>query len=359
LRGGRILGVTDPAPDPSPAPHRRRPRYKGKHPRAFHEKYKELAPERYPEEVEHVRARGMTPAGSHVSIMPEEVLAALAPRPGERGVDCTLGYGGHSQRILERLAPGGTLLALDVDPLELPKTEVRLRKLGYAEDALLVKRTNFAALRAAVAEAGWSEGVDFVFADLGVSSMQIDDPARGFSFKHEAALDMRMNPARGLSAAQWLERATLEDLARAFDEGADEPHARRIAAALVARRGSLRTTLELAEAVRAALPAFVVEEQADRSTRRVFQAVRIEVNDEFGVLDTLLRALPECLRAGGRAALLTFHSGEDRRVKKSFEAGVRAGIYAECNAEVVRASMEEQRANPRSSSAKLRWARRA
>ena len=351
--------MTDSAPDPSPAPHRRRPRYKGKHPRAFHEKYKELAPERYPDEVEHVRARGMTPAGQHVSIMLEEVLAALAPRPGERGVDGTLGFGGHSQRLRERLAPGGQLLALDVDPLELPKTQARLRKLGYGEDALLVKRTNFAALRAAIAEAGWSEGVDFVFADLGVSSMQIDDPARGFSFKHDAPLDMRMNPARGLSAAQWLERVSVEDLARALEEGGDEPHARRIAASLVARRVSLLTTRALADAVRAALPGFVLEEEAERCVRRVFQAVRIEVNDEFGVLDTFLRALPECLRAGGRAALLTFHSGEDRRVKKSFETGLRSGVYVACNDEVVRASMDEQRANPRSSSAKLRWARRA
>ena len=350
--------MTDPAPDPSPAPHRRRPRYKGKHPRAFHEKYKELAPERYPEQVAHVLARGMTPAGSHVSIMPEEVLAALALRPGERGVDGTFGYGGHSQRILEKIAPGGELLALDVDPLELPKTEARLRKLGHGEDVLHVRRTNFAALRAVLFELGWDAGVDFVFVDLGVSSMQIDDPARGFSFKFDAPLDMRMNPARGLPAAQWLERAEPADLARCLDENSDEPHARRIAAALAARRGRLRTTTELAEAVRAALPSFVEEEEVDRSVRRVFQALRIEVNDEFGVLETLLRALPECLRPGGRAALLTFHSGEDRRVKKSFEAGVRAGIYAACSDEVVRASMEEQRANPRSSSAKLRWARR-
>jgi 16S rRNA (cytosine1402-N4)-methyltransferase len=348
--------MADPQPDPA---HRRRPRYRGTHPRGFHEKYKEHAPERYPELVEHVRGRGMTPAGQHIPIMAEEVLAALAPRPGERGVDATLGYGGHARRFLERLAPGGALLALDVDPLELPKTEARLRRAGHAAEALLFRRTNFAALRAALFEVGWDDGVDFVFVDLGVSSMQIDDPARGFSFKLEAPLDMRMNPARGLSAAQWLERVPLAELARALGENADEPHARSIAEALAARRGRLRTTLELAAAVRAALPAQLDEAQAERSTRRVFQAVRIEVNDELGVLDTLLRALPECLRPGGRAALLTFHSGEDRRVKKSFEAGLRAGVYAELNAELIRASPEEQRANPRSAPAKLRWARRA
>jgi len=348
--------VVDPAPDPA---RRRRPRYRGTHPRGFHEKYKEHAAERYPELVEHVRARGMTPAGQHVSIMVAEVLEALAPRSGERGVDGTLGWGGHAQQILERIAPGGSLLALDVDPLELPKTEARLRKLGHGEQALLVRRTNFAALRALLFEVGWDDGVDFLLADLGVSSMQIDDPARGFTFKTDAPLDMRMNPARGLSAAQWLERVAPKELARALAEDADEPHAQRIAAALLARRGRLRTTRELSDAVRAALPAKVDEEEAERSTRRVFQALRIEVNDEFGVLETLLRALPECLRPGGRAALLTFHSGEDRRVKKSFEAGLRAGVYAACNREVVRAAPEEQRANPRSSSAKLRWARRA
>jgi 16S rRNA (cytosine1402-N4)-methyltransferase len=348
--------VTDPAPDPA---RKRRPRYRGTHPRAFQEKYKEHAPERYPELVEHVRGRGMTPAGQHIPILVEEVLAALAPRPGERGVDGTLGWGGHARRILERLAPGGTLLGLDVDPLELPKTEARLRALGHGQQALLVRRTNFAALRALLFEVGWSDGVDFVFVDLGVSSMQIDDPARGFTFKSDALLDMRMNPARGLSAAQWLERAEPERLAQVLRENSDEPHAQRIAAALAARRGKLRTTQELAQAVRAALPAHVDEDEAERSTRRVFQALRIEVNDEFGVLEALLRALPECLRPAGRAALLTFHSGEDRRVKKSFEAGLRAGLYAACSADVIRASPEEQRANPRSSSAKLRWARRA
>lgn len=349
--------MTDPLPEPNPA-HRRRPRYRGTHPRGFREKYKEHAPELYPEHTEHVRARGMTPAGQHVPILVEEVLAVLALQPGERGVDCTLGYGGHSRRFLERLAPGGQLLALDVDPLELPKTQARLRTLGFGEEALCVRRTNFAGLRAALAELDWSAGVDFVFADLGVSSMQIDDPARGFSFKCDAPLDMRMNPARGPSAAQWLERVETVELARALQDDADEPFAQRIAAGLVARRGRLRTTLELAAAIRSLLPAHVDEEQAERSTRRVFQAVRIEVNDEFGVLDTLLRALPECLRSGGRAALLSFHSGEDRRVKKAFEAGLRSGVYSACSPDLIRAAPEEQRANPRAAPAKLRWARR-
>ncbi len=350
--------MSEPAPDAQP-PRRRRPRYRGTHPRAFHEKYKELAPERYPEIIEHVRQRGMTPAGQHVPILVEEALEVLAPRPGERGVDATFGFGGHAQRFLERIAPGGTLLALDVDPLVLPRTEARLRAAGHGPEALVVRRTNFAALASVLFEVGWESGVDFLFADLGVSSMQIDDPSRGFTFKHDAPLDMRMNPARGLSAAEWLERVSVADLARALREDADEPYAERLAAALVARRGRLRTTFELAQAIRAAFPAQAGEEELVRSTRRVFQALRIEVNDELGVLESLLRALPQCLRSGGRAAVLTFHSGEDRRVKKSFESGLQRGVYSAASADVIRASSEERHANPRASSAKLRWVRRS
>lgn len=349
--------MTEPTPDPSPA-HRRRPRYRGTHPRRFDEKYKERAPERYPELVEHVRSRGMTPAGQHVPILVDEALNVLAPRPGDRGLDGTLGWGGHAQRLLEQIAPGGRLLALDVDPLELPKTEARLRSLGHGEEALIVRRTNFAGVRAALFDVGWGDGVDFAFFDLGVSSMQIDDPARGFTFKSDAPLDMRMNPDRGLSAARWLERVSRDELAAALEEDADEPYARFIAEALAAQRGRLHTTHELAGAVREALSTRVAEDEVERSVRRVFQAVRIEVNDEFGALEALLGALPECLRSGGRVALLTFHSGEDRRVKKSFQQALRGGVYAETNDDVIRASPTEQRANPRSSSAKLRWARR-
>jgi 16S rRNA (cytosine1402-N4)-methyltransferase len=346
-------------------PRRRRARYRGRYPRRFHEKYKEHAPQRYPELIEHVRERGRTPAGQHVPILVEEVLAALAPAPGERGVDATLGWGGHAQRILERLAPraadggsAGSLLALDADPLELERTTRRLADAGFGPPRLLVRRTNFAALGAALHEVGWGEGVDFVLADLGVSSMQIDDPSRGFSFRIEGPLDMRMNPARGTSAAQWLQRVPRAELARVLDENADEPHARRLATALapVGPRPLLETTRELADAVRAALAGGVGEESVERSVRRVFQALRIEVNDEFGALEALLRQLPGCLRAGGRAVFLTFHSGEDRRVKRAFERGLSQGAYASIGEEVVRASPAERRANPRSTSAKLRCA---
>jgi 16S rRNA (cytosine1402-N4)-methyltransferase len=339
-------------------PHQRRPRYPRTHPRRFEEKYKELAPERYPEIVPHVLARGRTPAGQHVPILVEEVLETLAPRPGDRGVDATVGWGGHAERLLERLAPGGQLLALDADPAELPRTEARLRRLGFDETALVARRTNFAGLRSALDSAGWHDGADFVLADLGVSSMQLDDPARGFSFKDDGPLDMRMNPNRGLSAAQWLERATVEALAAVLRDHGDEPFASDLAPALAARRGRLATTQALARAVREALADRTREDEAERSVRRVFQALRIEVNDELGALDALLRQLPGCLRPGGRVAVITFHSGEDRRVKQAFAQGAREGLYAAVVRDVVRASAEERRANPRSRAAKLRWARR-
>lgn len=344
--------------DPSP-PHHRRPRYRGTHPTRFDEKYKELAPEQYPDIVPHVLAKGRTPAGQHVPIMVEEVLQSLAPAPGELAVDATLGYGGHAQRLLERVLPGGKLLALDVDPHELPRTDERLRKLGFGEDVLTIRRSNFAGLPAELAGVGWEDGVDVVLADLGVSSMQIDNPARGFTFGADGPLDMRMNPSRGLPADAWLERATPEKLAIALRDNADEPFADRIAAALTERRGALHTTQALAAAVRQALAGQVSSDDADQSVRRVFQALRIEVNEEFAALDTLLRLLPACLHPGGRAVFLTFHSGEDRRVKHAFAQGERDGVYSAVAPEVVRASPAERRDNPRSKPAKLRWARRA
>lgn len=353
--------MTDPPDAPKPV-HRRRPRYRGTHPRRYDEKYKELAPERYPDVIAHVRARGKTPAGQHVPILVDEVLAALAPKPGDRGVDATLGWGGHAGYLLAKIAPDGQLLGLDADPVELPRTEARLRRLGFDQTVLLIRRTNFAGLRAAIDDVGWrkdeDDGVDFVFADLGVSSMQLDDPARGFAFRLDGPLDMRMNPKRGPSAAEWLARASAETLAGVLAANADEPAAEQIATALNldARRGTLTTTRALARAVRDALDPRVSDEDADATVRRVFQALRIEVNDELGALDAFLRQLPGCLRPGGRVAIITFHSGEDRRVKKAFEQGARDGLYSAVSDDVVRASAAEQRANPRSSPAKLRWA---
>jgi 16S rRNA (cytosine1402-N4)-methyltransferase len=349
--------MSEPTPD-VPPPHRRRPRYRGTHPRRLEEKYKELAPAQYPELVAHVKSRGQTPARQHVPILTEELLEVLAPRPGERGVDCTLGWGGHAERVLACLAPDGELLALDLDPLELPRSTARLRALGHDGRALQVRHSNFAALGRLLHEVGWSEGADFVYADLGVSSMQLDDPARGFSVRADGPLDLRMDPQRGVSAAQWLSAASAAELAAILSEYADEPHALAIAAGLSARRAEIRTTRTLAQAIRQALPAHVKAEAAELSVRRTFQALRIEVNRELASLDAWLRQLPSALRPGGRVAVLTFHSGEDRRVKHALQEGLRAGVYATVCPEVVRPSPAEQRANPRSKSAKLRWARR-
>ena len=337
-----------------PTTHRRRPRYSGKYPRRFEEKYKELDPAMHPETVAKVLSSGKTPAGSHVPIMVAEILAALNPQPGELAVDCTLGHGGHTRELLHKILPGGRLIGLDADPIELPRTESRLRADGFGEDLLVVRKTNFAGIQAALASIG-ADRADVILADLGVSSMQLDNPARGFTSKHAGPLDMRMNPAKGIPASKWLERVTPAELAEILRENSDEPHAQILAPQLAAK--SFSSTLELAQAIRAALSSRP-EEELKKTVARVFQAIRIEVNEEFAALDTLLRSLPFSLRLGGRAAILTFHSGEDRRVKKAFQAGQREGFYSEIARDVIRASAAECRANPRSTSGKLRWARR-
>jgi len=335
-------------------PHQRRVRYSGKNPRRFEDKYKEHNPSRHSETVAKVLASGKTPAGTHRPIMVAEILSALGPKPGERAVDATLGFGGHAQELLARLQPTGRLLGLDADPIELPKTEARLHGLGYGPEVFATRRTNFAGLSQALWEAEM-EGADIVLADLGVSSMQLDNPARGFSLKHDGPLDMRMNPQRGQPASVFLERITAEKLREILEEYADEPHAATLAVALAGKK--FTTTRALARAAGDALP-HLKEDLAEDSVRRVFQGVRIAVNDEFSALESFLRQLPDCLNPGGRAAILTFHSGEDRRVKKSFAAGLQAGIYAEVS-DVIWPGAEERRANPRSTPAKLRWARKA
>ena len=353
---------SDPNP-PGSTPHKRRPRYAGKNPRRFEEKYKELDPARYAADVAKVLASGKTPAGTHRPIMVAEILATLALQPGETAVDCTLGYGGHAREMLARLSPGGRLIGLDVDPIEQPKTIARLRAAGFGEDVFTPVRSNFAGLPKVLAELGLP-GADAILADLGVSSMQIDDPARGFTFKADGPLDLRLNPSRPPSAADWLARVSEADLAAVLTEHADEPKADLLARELVARRAvtPFTRTRQLADAIRDILrlpkPARG-EEADDTAVRRVFQALRIAVNDEFGVLDLFLRNLPYALKPGGRVAILTFHSGEDRRVKHAFKAGQRDGLYSAASEEVIRAGADELRANPRSSSAKLRWAVRA
>jgi 16S rRNA (cytosine1402-N4)-methyltransferase len=348
--------------DTEPKAHKRRPRYSGTHPRRFEDKYKELAPEKYPETVSKVLASGKTPAGMHRPIMVEEILQVLAPKPGELVVDCTLGYGGHTIELLRAIRPGGKLIALDADPIECAKTEARLRSEGYSGDELIIRNTNFAALPQALAQLEIA-GVDCVLADLGVSSMQLDNPARGFTFKHDGPLDLRLNPNKGRPASDFLAALSADDLAEVLREFSDESHADLIARAIVGSRPeSVTSTRSLANCIRTALntlPKRLREQESDAPIRRTFQALRIAVNDEFGVLENLLRVLPHCLKPGGRAAFLTFHSGEDRRVKKSFLEGHRSGIYQSIATEPIRASPAEIHANPRASSAKLRWALRA
>ena len=290
----------------------------------------------------------------HRPIMVSEVLEALAPQPGELAVDCTLGFGGHAQELLARIQPGGRLLGLDSDPIELPRSEARLRGLGFGPEVFMVRRRNFAGLPQALWETE-IKSADIVLADLGVSSMQLDDPGRGFSMKNEGPLDMRMNPQRGQPASALLAGIRTEALQVLLEENADEPHATLLAPALAGKL--FASTTALARAVRAVLPR-LNKEAGDDAIRRVFQALRVAVNDEFSALETFLRQLPACLNPGGRAAVLSFHSGEDRRVKKAFAAGLHAGLYAAISG-VLRAGMEERRANPRSTPAKLRWARRA
>lgn len=339
----------------------RRPRYRGSHPRTFGEKYKELSPARYPDEIDKVLASGKTPAGMHRPIMMQEVIDALAPRPGDFAVDATLGYGGHTAALLERVLPGGRVLALDVDPIELPKTEARLRAAGSAPDALIICRSNFAGLPGVLASHELPPA-DLVLADLGLSSMQLDDPSRGFTFRRPGPLDLRMNPRRGQPASVLLASLDARSLADLFDANADQPDAPGLAAALVerGRRAPIATTMDLAGAVEEALRSSgAPADDVNPSIRRVFQALRIAVNDEFGALDTFLRLLPQCVAPGGRVAILSFHSGEDRRVKQAFREGARSGAFSAVAEEVVRPSAEERHTNPRSSAAKLRWAVRA
>lgn len=351
-------GVPERPPDQPPA-HARRRRYPGRNPRAFHDKYKELNPEQYPGDVQKVLASGRTPAGMHLPIMEREVLDCLRPGAGDVAVDCTLGGGGHARAILERVRASGRVIGLDVDPIELPRAEARLRAAGFGEDVFVARHANFAGLPKVLAAEGLT-GVDVILADLGVSSMQFDNPDRGFSYKGVGPLDMRMNPRSGESAAQLIAHSSEEDLAALLEENADEPHAHLIARLL--KRQPLETTHAVERLIRVGLSSALprlTKADLKMSTRRAFQALRIAVNDEFSALDALLRSLPQCLNPGGRVAMLTFHSGEDRRVKKAFQAGYRSGVYSGVADEVIRSAKEETFANRRAAAAKLRWAVRA
>ena len=342
--------------------HKRRVRYKGTHPRNFNEKYKELQPEKYSDTIEKVIRKGSTPAGMHISICVKEILDFLQIQPGQKGLDATLGYGGHSQEMLKCLNGQGHLYGLDVDPIEIVKTKACLESLGYGPEILTVIQQNFADIDLVSEEHG---PFDFILADLGVSSMQIDNPERGFSYKFEGPLDLRLNPQKGVSAAERLKEVTREELEGMLIENSDEPYAKELSRAITSRirKGqAIATTTDLQKVIEetlAFLPEDIRKETIKKSCQRTFQALRIDVNSEFEVLEAFLEKLPHVLASGGRVAILTFHSGEDRMVKKSFKRFYKEGLYREIATDVIRPSAEECNRNSRARSTKMRWAIKA
>ena len=342
--------------------HKRRVRYKGKYPRKYEEKYKELNPEKYKETIAHVISKGNTPAGMHISIMVKEILDFLQIKPGETGFDATLGYGGHTKAMMECLKGEGHMYATDVDPEESAKTKKRLAEQGFGEDILTVKLQNFCTIDEIAEEIG---GFDFILADLGVSSMQIDNPKRGFSFRADGPLDLRLNQEKGISAAERLDEISREELAGMLYENSDEPYCEEIAKAITdeIRKGNrVDTTTKLRELIADTLDFLPEKEKKDtirKTCQRVFQALRIDVNREFEVLYEFMEKLPDALKPGGRVAILTFHSGEDKLVKKALKAGYKAGIYSDYAKDVIHPSAQECAQNGRARSTKMRWAIKA
>jgi len=348
--------------DNSEHTHKRRVRYKGKYPKNYKDKYKELQPDKYQDTIERVIQKGSTPAGMHIPIMVEEILDFLQIKPGQIGLDATLGYGGHSKEMLTCLKMKGHLYGLDIDPVELPKTKERLKNLGFDDTILTTLQLNFSDIDLVVLESG---PLDFVLADLGVSSMQIDNPERGFSYKTDGPLDLRMNPEKGVSAATRLQRMSQLELEGMLMENADEPHAHVIAKAIVSelRKGTqISTTSQLRNSIEEALqflPESEREFETKKSCQRSFQALRIDVNQEFQSIYDFLEKLPEALNSGGRVVILSFHSGEDRLVKKSFKKFFKSGVYKEIAPDIIRPSEEECALNRRARSTKMRWAIKA
>ena len=342
--------------------HVRRKRYNGQYPKKYNEKYKELEPEKYAEDVSHIIESGRTPAGTHISIMVKEIMEILKIKPGETGLDATLGYGGHTQEMLKLLEGKGKLYATDVDAAESEKTKKRLESLGYGSEILTIKNENFANVDK-ISDCG--EKFDFVMADLGVSSMQIDNPARGFTFKADGPLDLRLNQAKGITAAERLKELSQAEIEGMLSENSDEPYANQIAKAIDKAKKSgvkIETTKQLFRIIAEALYFVPTEERKDavkKSCQRTFQALRIDINNELQSLYDFLDKLPGALAQGGRVAILTFHSGEDRLVKKAFKMFYGEGVYSSISDEVIRPTVEECYINPRAHSAKLRWAVKA
>jgi len=342
--------------------HERRVRYKGTHPKSYKEKYKEHQPEKYSDTIEKVIEKGSTPAGMHRSICVNEILEFLMIKPGQVGLDATLGYGGHASKMLECLQGEGHLYGLDIDPIEIMKTKQRLCNLGYDENILTIINDNFGNIEDISRKVGQ---FNFILADLGVSSMQLDNPDRGFSFKHEGPLDLRLNPNTGISAAERLKEITQPELAGMLEENSDEPYAAEISKAVIQakKKGkTIETTTDLKELIEEALgflPKDIRQETIKKTCQRTFQALRIDVNNEFEVLESFLEALPNVLAPKGRIAILTFHSGEDRLVKKIFKRFYKEGIFEEIAKDVIRPTAIECNRNGRAKCTKMRWAVRA
>ena len=339
--------------------HKRRVRYKGTHPRSYKEKYKELQPEKYADTIEKVIQKGGTPAGMHISICVQEILDFLQIQPGQIGLTHIRLWRTFLKdaRLLRRQR---AFICLGCRSYRDKKTKARLEKMDYKEDILTIKQMNFAHVDQLKEEAG---GFDFVLADLGVSSMQIDNPERGFTYKFEGSfLDLRLNPEKGISAAERLKNISQPELEGMLIENSDEPYAKEISNTIISeiRRGNgITTTTQLQKAVEKALvriPEKERKEMVKKSCARTFQALRIDVNSEFEVLEAFMEKLPTVLNKGARVAILTFHSGEDRLVKKAFQRFYREGVYSEISKDVIRPSAEECAKTAVPVLRRMRWA---
>ena len=296
----------------------------------------------------------------HVPVLMRQVLDALKPRAGQTIVDCTTGLGGHAFELLRRITPGGRLIGIDFDPANL---QIAREKLALVEGGSFeLHHNNFAALPTVLSHAGIQQ-VDGIIADLGVASPQIDDPSRGFSYRQPGPLDMRMDPTRGQPASVLINRIGQGELAEALLELGDETDAAQIARRIVERRAHhpITTTEELTAIVCEAREFTLLRAAGAKlhPAARTFQALRILVNRELANLDRLLAVIPAHLKPAGTAAIISFHSGEDRRVKAAFRRGLDQGVYSRISPEPQTADESEQRLNPRSRSAKLRCARRS
>jgi 16S rRNA (cytosine1402-N4)-methyltransferase len=293
----------------------------------------------------------------HLPVLMDPVLQGIDPKPGDVIVDCTVGLGGHSTELLKHISPGGRLVGIDFDPANLAIARGRLEAAGGKFE---LHHNNFAALPSVLAHSGIAR-VDGILADLGVASPQIDDAARGFSYRQPGPLDMRMDPTRGQPASAIVNRLSERELATAFLELGDETDAPQIARLIIERRreNPITTTEELMAIICEARD-FTLKRAAGAKLHpaaRAFQALRILVNREMANLERLLTVLADHLKPGGVAAIISFHSGEDRRVKAAFRDGLASGIYSAVSPDPIVADEAEQTLNPRSRSAKLRWAR--